>query len=782
MLECQLCPDLVASRCRIVPPVVVGTWREGGILFVAEAPGEIEDEQGIPMVGRSGKKLRFLLDRLGICDYAITNAVLCHPAHNRDPRKEELLNCQVWLLSLLDELKPGRIVALGAVATTAINLLPPGSLPRGCKVRSAMHPSRPLYQPSLEPRFEMEVVEALDLSPSPMSHHRYDEADWGVVLEQARVSGRLAVDTETDGEDGGETLLVQLAAWGENAGERCIWAALSPDSVAAANDLRAFAPPGSGRTLIFHKAVFDLRQLGIAASEVEWRDTKIEAYNADRPSTGLKELEHELLGVERMTWRELMALTKARGGLKGTVKSFALALEHCPLEARDYALSDPVGTLLLDDLLPGLPEFSPEHYELDVQTIHLCEEMTETGIPVDRARMEEAASILQELADEHDHALAKLLGRSVNVNGRALPGLLLSRGIRLLGTTPAGKVSADETSLLEAVGQTSFERLSERFETGPTTENERVVYHILAERECLVLRSTFCIGLLTKLGPDGRLRGNFNVGITFTGRLSSDKPNQQNVPKRSKLGKAIRRCFVAPPGSKWLRADLNQIEIRLLAHCADDDELVRQFLETEKPDIHGEVARAIIKMTHTTRSFDDVRNVAKNGVFESIYGGGVVKFARTVGLSLDEAKPIWTMLRGKIKAAGEWRAEVVGILTRQGFLTTILGYQRSMPAFFSADTRQADDGLRTMMDFVVQGSAADVIKVLMLAWWPILQDHAAVPVVSVHDELGVLCPDGGVETLAKKLELTALEVGDELGLRVPLVASAGWADNWADAP
>ncbi|MBQ9537089.1 MAG: DNA polymerase I, partial [Desulfovibrionaceae bacterium] len=291
------------------------------------------------------------------------------------------------------------------------------------------------------------------------------------------------------------------------------------------------------------------------------------------------------------------------------------------------------------------------------------------------------------------------------------------------------------------------------------------------------IRSTYLDPLPKLADSTGRIHTTFNQKGTATGRLASADPNLQNIPARGDLGKRMRTCFVAAPGCSLISADYSQIELRVLAHMAQDPVLINAFREGQ--DIHAHTAHLIYAVPQDAVT-DEQRRCAKTINFGLIYGMGAQKLAQELHISLAEAKTFIDNYFAKLTALKEFYDSVVKRAKEKGYVVTLGGRRRALPDLLSANNHLSSQASRQAINTVIQGSAADIIKLAMLAVAndALLQKLNAHLVLQVHDELLVEVPQSAAQEAGDRVaELMACVQS----LDVPLVADWGMGANWGVA-
>jgi DNA polymerase-1 len=332
-----------------------------------------------------------------------------------------------------------------------------------------------------------------------------------------------------------------------------------------------------------------------------------------------------------------------------------------------------------------------------------------------------------------------------------------------------------------------------RTKTGPSTDaevlEELAPLHplpakLLEHRRYAKLKSTYVDALPELADPgDGRVHTSFNQTVTATGRLSSSDPNLQNIPVRSAEGQQIRAAFLPrEPGWRFVSADYSQIELRILAHLSGDEAMRRAFAAGE--DIHARTAAAVRGVDPAAVTSAD-RRVAKAVNFGILYGQSAFGLAKALGIPQAEAAEFIAAYFRAFAGAAAFMDDVLDRCRRDGHVTTILGRRRSIAGVRDRAGRRTAAGAfalslpeRTAVNTVVQGSAADLIKLAMLRVHGRLRRErlAAALVLQIHDELLLECPADEVAAVER---LVAGEMRSALELEVPLDVSVHSGDTWA---
>ena len=419
------------------------------------------------------------------------------------------------------------------------------------------------------------------------------------------------------------------------------------------------------------------------------------------------------------------------------------------------------------DTLYGL--LSAKLKELDMWELYqtaelpLCRvlaDMELAGCRVDARALAEFGEELSRRAAELEQHIYDMAGETFNINSPKQLGEILFGKLGL----PHGKKTKTGWSTNADV----LEKL--RYEAP-------IVGAVLEYRQLTKLKSTYADGLLKALDLDGRVRTNFQMTVTATGRLSSTEPNLQNIPTRTDLGSEIRRMFVPADGCVLVDADYSQIELRLLAHIAGDEAMRTAF--TSGQDIHTATAAQVFHVAPEAVT-PEMRRSAKAVNFGIVYGISAFSLSQDIGVSVAEAKAYMEAYFATFPGVRRYMDSVVETARETGFVETIFHRRRDLPELKSSNFNLRSFGERVALNMPVQGTAADVMKLAMVAVHKRLKAEKlqARLVLQVHDELIVECPESEAEQVAKLLEE---EMEHVVSLSVPLTAEAHWGKNWLEA-
>ena len=300
---------------------------------------------------------------------------------------------------------------------------------------------------------------------------------------------------------------------------------------------------------------------------------------------------------------------------------------------------------------------------------------------------------------------------------------------------------------------------------------------ILDWRQLQKLESTYVTTLPTFVEADGRIHTRFNQAVAATGRLSSTDPNMQNIPIRTFEGRRIRDGFIAADGCVLMSADYSQVELRVLAHCCGSGALVESFARGE--DIHRRTASEVWKVPMEAVT-PELRSAAKAINFGLLYGMSAFRLGKDLQISRQEAQQYMDDYFGRMPQVQEWIEATKAGCHEDGHVETLFGRRRLIPEIHSKTFNERAAAEREAVNTVVQGTAADIIKLAMIRVHRRLRDegHGARLLLQVHDELLLEVPAAAVEPVRALVVEEMMAAAD---LRVPLAVNVGWGHNWNDA-
>lgn len=398
--------------------------------------------------------------------------------------------------------------------------------------------------------------------------------------------------------------------------------------------------------------------------------------------------------------------------------------------------------------------------EIELPLCRVLANMECDGVRVDSAALERFGAMLAERIDACERLIFDCAGGEFNINSTRQLGELLFEKLQL----PAGK----KTKTGYSTNADVLEGLRDK---------HPVVQAVMDYRMLTKLKSTYADGLAKQIAADGRIHTTFQNTVTATGRLSSTEPNLQNIPVRTELGSEIRKMFVPRDGWVFVDADYSQIELRVLAHIADDATMREAFLSGE--DFHSVTASQVfgVPLAEVTPL---MRRHAKAVNFGIVYGISEFSLAQDIGVSRHEAKEYINSYLTKYSGVRDYMHDIVETARQQGYVGTIFGRRRAIPEIKSSNFNVRSGAERIALNTPVQGTAADIIKLAMVRVFDALEKRGlqARLVLQVHDELIVECP---AEEATLVAQIVAEEMERAVKLSVPLVAEAKTGESWYDA-
>lgn len=590
------------------------------------------------------------------------------------------------------------------------------------------------------------------------------ESDLDAMISALSAAGRFALDTETTSLNAIEAELVGLSfavtagqGWYIPLGHRYLGV---PEQLPQQLVLQKLQPLLEdpeilkiGQNIKYDALV--LRRAGITLAGAGI-DTMVLSYllYPEAKSHGLNALAAEHLN------HRMIAYNEVAGSGKKQICFSEVEVE----KATHYAVEDADMTLRLAEKLD--PELQDNQlrqlfHEVEMPLVAVLTRMEWHGIRVDdRFLGTLSVQMGQQLkiVEDEIHALA---GEAFNINSPKQLGEVLFERLGL----PRGKKTKTGWS-------TNVDVL-----TALASEHD-IAARILEYRSLSKLKNTYTDALPKMINPvTGRVHTSFNQAVTATGRLSSSDPNLQNIPIRTAEGRRIREAFIPPDGWQLLSADYSQVELRVMAHMADVAALKESFAVGE--DIHRRTASEIFNLFPELVT-DEMRRQAKTINFGVLYGMGAFSLAKDLGISRAEAQQFIDQYFARYPAVLRYLEEQKDIARKQQYVTTLLGRRCAVPDIHSKNGAIRSYAERNAINYPIQGSAADIIKVAMVKIDRRLQQEqlAARMLLQVHDELVFEAPEKELDALR---ELVREEMESAVILDLPLKVDIGVGRNWAQA-
>ena len=587
-------------------------------------------------------------------------------------------------------------------------------------------------------------------------------------LAQINVAPLVAVDTETTSLDPMAAKLVgiSLAVHGEHGNPACYIPLAHrypgvPDQLPFESTLQALKPwlqseqhKKVGQHLKYDTHVFanhGIRLAGIA------HDTMLESYVLEaHRSHNMDDLAERHLGRSTIRYEDVCGKGANQIGFD------EVALDR----ATDYAAEDAEVTLALHQALWPRLENSAQlrhvYESIEMPVSKILFEMERVGVLVDRDKLAaQSVEIARRLAELEARA-QELAGQPFNLGSPKQIGEILFGVLKLPVTkkTASGAPSTDEEVL---------EKLAEDYPLPKV---------LLEHRGLAKLKSTYCDKLAASIDPaTGRVHTSYGQAIAVTGRLSSSEPNLQNIPIRTAEGRRIREAFIAPPGGCIVSADYSQVELRIMAHISGDEGLLAAFAAGE--DVHRATASEVFGVPLGEVSGEQ-RRYAKVINFGLIYGMSAYGLASNLGIDRDVARGFIERYFTRYPGVAKYMERTREQAKRQGFVETVFGRRLWLPEINSPNGPRRGGAERAAINAPMQGTAADLIKLAMIAVSKWIKDGrlGARLIMQVHDELVLEVPEGELAHVKPQVERLMTGVAS---LDVPLVVEAGVGENWEKA-
>ena len=437
-----------------------------------------------------------------------------------------------------------------------------------------------------------------------------------------------------------------------------------------------------------------------------------------------------------------------------------------PTKVYEYACEDADITLQLKNKLEDeLKKHNCEHlfYNIEMPLMPVLAEMEMTGVVLDKESLRQTSKELTARANNVEVSIYQLAGETFNISSPKQVGDILFAKLKIVDKPKKTKTGQFVTS------EEVLTQLQNKHE---------IVAKILEYRGLKKLLSTYVDNLPTLINPrTGHIHTSFNQCVTATGRLSSSDPNLQNIPVRGEDGKEIRKAFVPEPGCLFFSADYSQIELRVMAHLSQDENMIRVF--SEGHDLHAATAATIYKKPIGEVSRDE-RTKSKRANFGIIYGITVFGLAERLDISREESRQLIDGFFETFPQVKNYMERAKEEARQKGYVETLFGRRRYLPDINSQNATVRGFAERNAINAPIQGTAADIIKVAMIRIHRRFQQEGlkSKMILQVHDELNFsVYPEeqGRVEAIVKE------EMQHAIDLRVPLVADSGFGQNWLEA-
>jgi DNA polymerase-1 len=433
--------------------------------------------------------------------------------------------------------------------------------------------------------------------------------------------------------------------------------------------------------------------------------------------------------------------------------------------ATAYAAEDAEVTLALHGVLwPRIEADDKQRFiyeQIELPTLLVLFSMERAGVLIDTAKLNAQGRELGARMAALEAKAHEIAGRPFNLGSPKQIGEILfgTLALPVLKKTASGAPSTDEEVL---------EKLAQDYPLPKI---------LLEHRGLSKLKSTYCDKLPASVDASGRVHTNYGQAVAITGRLSSSDPNLQNIPIRTAEGRRIREAFIAPPGHRIMSADYSQIELRIMAHISEDAGLLDAFGKGE--DVHRATASEVFatpleQVTSEQRRFVKVIN------FGLMYGMSAFGVASNLGIEREAAKVIIDRYFTRFPGVAKYMESTRALAKRQGYVETAFGRRLWLPEINSPNGPRRAGAERAAINAPMQGTAADLIKLAMIAISKWINDERLSTrlIMQVHDELVFEVPDDEVEQVRQRVPELMSNVAE---LRVPLLSEVGVGDNWDEA-
>ena len=426
--------------------------------------------------------------------------------------------------------------------------------------------------------------------------------------------------------------------------------------------------------------------------------------------------------------------------------------------AADCAVMKSVSTRILTEIEANEQEYLL--YNVEMPLAEVLASMEHLGFMVDRKGIAEFTQKISGELKNIQSEIYELAGEEFNINSPKQLGVILFEKLGLPAKKKTKSGYSTNADVLESL------------------QNENpIIDKILWFRTLSKLYSTYCEGLLKVIGEDGRIHSSFIQTETRTGRISSTEPNLQNIPVRKEIGREMRKFFIAKDGSLLADADYSQIELRVLSHIADDEEMIKAF--NDEVDIHTVTASQVFNMP-VEMVTPLMRSRAKAVNFGIVYGIGAFSLAKDIGVTRKEADDYIKGYLRHYSGVDKYMETVAKDAKEKGYVSTLWGRRRYLPELNSSNGMLRAFGERVARNMPIQGTAADIIKIAMVRVYNRLKEEKmeAKLILQVHDELIVEAPENEIEKAAKILQE---EMENACQMKVRLRADVNTGKTWYDA-
>lgn len=614
-------------------------------------------------------------------------------------------------------------------------------------------------------KYASRQAESLFDAPDSKSKADYscldDLAELEKVLENAVKKGEMALDTETTSLDPLKARLAGISFSFEEG--KAFYVPVGHDQgknleiddvITRMNKLFSSKIRIVGQNLKYDRQV--LKNHGIILNKIDF-DTMIAAYLLDpgRRSYNLDSLVLDKFNYNMVHIQELIGSGKNQIGFN------EVEIE----KAVPYACEDADFALRLKNVLsPEIEKMklSELFYDIEMPLVGVLGDMEERGVRIDVAFLKELSKQYGKKLNEIEKGIFQEVGQEFNLNSPKQLGEILFDKLGLKSTRKTAKGGARSTSV------DVLEKLA---------EIHPVPRMVLEYRQFAKLQSTYIDALPELVDEDtGRVHTSFNQTIAATGRLSSTDPNLQNIPVRTEEGREIRKAFIpADENYSIISADYSQVELRIMAHIADDATMIESFKRDE--DIHRRTAAEVygVDIRDVT---DSQRRAAKTANFAIIYGVSAYGLSQQSELSMAESKEFIEIYFDRYPGIKKYMDNMIESAREQGFVSTMFGRRRYLPDINAKSAQARQFAERIAINTPIQGTAADMIKIAMIRIAGDISDMKSDMILQVHDELVFDAHKKELDSLKK---IVIDRMGKAVKLKVPLKVDIGIGDNWLEA-
>ncbi len=582
-------------------------------------------------------------------------------------------------------------------------------------------------------------------------------------LERARARGGLAFNVQATGT---LPMSAEIVGIGLAAGEEAVYV---PVGHVAGGQLALgvvlervrgiFADAGVQKRA--HNAKFHMILLGRQGVRVEGLafDTMIAAY--------LLESGQRALALRDLAWAKLQVELPSVASLLGTGKKAVTMAQLAIGECAAYACQEARLVERLSAVLERELEEAGQtglFRQVELPLVPVLAAMEGAGIAVDQQHLAELGREMHRRLGELESEIYRWVGHEFNVNSTQQLSQVLFQELHLETKTRRARTKAGHLP-------TGVEVLEELRHAHP------VVALILEHRQLQKLKSTYVDALLALVNPHtGRVHTSFNQTVAATGRLSSSDPNLQNIPVRTEIGRRVRRAFVARPGACFLSADYSQLELRILAHMADDPTLLEAFAQGEDP--HAATAAEVLGVD-IRQVTQDERRIAKTVNYGVLYGMSDFGLADRLGLAGAQASAFIQRYFDRFSTVKEFQERVIREVTRRGYAETLLSRRRYFPEIKSSIYAVRQAAIRAAINAPIQGTASDIVKIAMIDVQAFLEREApeVKMLLQVHDELLLEGPEAELLSIAPEI---ARRMEGAMELRAKLRVDLKLGENWEE--